>query len=106
MVRVFANLGGAHSLLPENGGARSVELHAEVLQHKGSELSAWTLLFDITPVFWDASLQMLQLKWLRWEKVATVQKQEPRSRRGNFQVEKQEKGKPSHAAVIICLDVC
>ncbi len=51
MVRISANLGGAHSLLPENRGAKSVELQAEVLQHEGSKLSAWTQLSDISHGF-------------------------------------------------------
>lgn len=104
MLLLSANLGGAHSLLPENRGARSVGLQAEVLQHEGSKLSAWTQLFDISHGF--EMLHSRCFQWLTSENGTTVEKQDLRMSRRNFQVEKKEKRKFSHAAVIICLDIC
>ena len=92
MVLLSANLGGAHSLLPECRGAR----RADVLQHRGSKLSAWTQPFDITHGF--EMLYFRCFKWLTSESGRAV-----KNKGEHFQVEKR---KFSHAAVITRLHIC
>lgn len=94
-----ASLGGAHSLHPENGGARRVGLQTEVLQLSGSEPSG-AQLYGIIHGF-----EMLHFKcfeWLTSETGATVKKQELEQSLRTFSSGKKGKRKKfSHEAVII-----